>query len=79
MLKLPRCPASGFNNRLCFRNYKAVVLNKINGRWKIVQDWDIASIGDRPITAKDFARQPYSVLVDSGRPNGVYTNNASKK
>ena len=36
-----------------------IVLNKINGRWKIVQDWDTASIGGRPITSTDFARQPH--------------------
>ena len=37
-----------------------IVLNKINGRWKIVQDWDTASIGGRPITATDFDRQPHT-------------------
>lgn len=34
-----------------------IVLHKINSRWKIVQDWDTASIGGRPITAADFDRQ----------------------
>ncbi len=34
-----------------------IVLQKINGHWKIVQDWDTASIGGRPITAEDFGRR----------------------
>ncbi|MGI9327348.1 MAG: YybH family protein [Pseudomonadales bacterium] len=34
-----------------------IVLRKIKDHWKIVQDWDTASIGGRPITAEDFARQ----------------------
>ena len=34
-----------------------IVLNKIDGHWKIVQDWDTASIGGRPITAEDFERR----------------------
>ena len=34
-----------------------IVLRKIDGRWKIVQDWDTASIGGRPITAEDFDRK----------------------
>jgi len=34
-----------------------IVLRNIEGRWKIVQDWDTASIGGRPITATDFDRQ----------------------
>ncbi len=37
-----------------------IVLNKIDGRWKIVQDWNTASIGGRPITASDFSRQPHT-------------------
>ncbi len=36
-----------------------IVLKKIDGDWKIVQDWDTSSIGGRPITAADFERQPY--------------------
>lgn len=35
-----------------------IVLKKIQGQWKIVQDWDTASIGGRPITAADFNRRP---------------------
>ena len=35
-----------------------IVLRNLNGRWKIVQDWDTGSIGGRPITAEDFNRQP---------------------
>jgi len=34
-----------------------IVLRNIAGRWKIVQDWDTASIGGLPITAADFKRQ----------------------
>ena len=37
-----------------------IVLNKIDGHWKIVQDWDTSSIGGRPITAKDFDRKPHT-------------------
>lgn len=35
-----------------------IVLRKLDGRWKITQDWDTESIGGQPITAADFARQP---------------------
>lgn len=35
-----------------------IVLRKIGGHWKIVQDWDTAAIGGRPVTAADFDRQP---------------------
>ena len=35
-----------------------IVLKKLEGQWKIAQDWDTASIGGRPITAEDFDRQP---------------------
>ena len=35
-----------------------IILRKIGDDWKIVQDWDTASIGGRPITAADFNRQP---------------------
>ena len=34
-----------------------IVLKNIDGHWKIVQDWDTASIGGRPITADDFNRR----------------------
>lgn len=34
-----------------------IVLNRIDGVWRIVQDWDTTSIGGRPITAEDFNRQ----------------------
>ena len=34
-----------------------IVLNNIDGHWKIVQDWDTASIGGRPITEDDFNRR----------------------
>ena len=34
-----------------------IVVEKIGDHWKIVQDWDTASIGGRPITAADFAQQ----------------------
>ena len=35
-----------------------IVVKKIQGRWKIVQDWDTDTIGGRSITAEDFARRP---------------------
>ena len=36
-----------------------IVLKNIDGQWKIVQDWDTASIGGEPITENDFnLRQP---------------------
>ena len=34
-----------------------ILLKKINGRWKIAQDWDTSSIGGQPITAADFERK----------------------
>lgn len=33
-----------------------IVLKKLDGQWKIIQDWDTATIGGKPITAEDFAR-----------------------
>ena len=35
-----------------------IVLKNIDGSWKIVQDWDTASIGGQPITAEIFGRHP---------------------
>ena len=35
-----------------------IVLKKLDGEWKIVQDWDTATIGGRPISAADFDRRP---------------------
>jgi ketosteroid isomerase-like protein len=35
-----------------------IVLKKINGHWKITQDWDTTTINGRPITAEDFGKQP---------------------
>ncbi|MBO6704439.1 MAG: hypothetical protein JJ921_19010 [Pseudomonadales bacterium] len=34
-----------------------IVLEIINGQWKIVQDWGTESIGGHPITAEDFGRK----------------------
>lgn len=34
-----------------------IVLKKINGHWKITQDWDTAHINGKPITASDFAQK----------------------
>lgn len=34
-----------------------IVLKNIDGHWKIVQDWDTASIGGQPITNDDFIRR----------------------
>ncbi len=35
-----------------------IVLRKIDGDWKIVQDWDTDSIGGRKLTAEDFDGRP---------------------
>ncbi|WP_299679278.1 hypothetical protein [uncultured Dokdonia sp.] len=34
-----------------------IVLEKINGQWKITQDWDTATIAGTPITAKEFYKK----------------------
>lgn len=34
-----------------------IVLEKINGAWKITQDWDTATIAGNPITAKEFDKK----------------------
>ncbi len=34
-----------------------IVLKKINGQWKITQDWDTASINGKAIDATDFSQQ----------------------
>lgn len=34
-----------------------IVLQKINGHWKITQDWDTAIIAGNPITSKDFDKK----------------------
>jgi ketosteroid isomerase-like protein len=34
-----------------------IVVKNIDGQWKIVQDWDTASIGGQPITEDDFNRR----------------------
>lgn len=34
-----------------------IVLQKINGQWKITQDWDTATLKGKPITAADFELQ----------------------
>ncbi|TMU54844.1 nuclear transport factor 2 family protein [Flagellimonas algicola] len=34
-----------------------IVLKKINGHWKITQDWDTTHINGNPITASDFAKK----------------------
>lgn len=39
-----------------------VVLRRIAGTWKIVQDWDTDRIGGRVLGAADFDRQPPAVL-----------------
>lgn len=33
-----------------------VLIRKIDGKWKIVQDWDTNSINGRKVTAEDFAK-----------------------
>ncbi len=34
-----------------------IVLEKINGQWKITQDWDTATIAGKPITANEFDKK----------------------
>lgn len=34
-----------------------IVLKKLNGQWKITQDWDTATINGQPIGKDDFAKQ----------------------
>ncbi|WP_299185201.1 hypothetical protein [uncultured Aquimarina sp.] len=34
-----------------------IVLKKINGIWKITQDWDTTTINGRPITKEDFDKK----------------------
>ena len=34
-----------------------IVIQKINGQWKITQDWDTATLKGAPISAKDFELQ----------------------
>ncbi len=34
-----------------------IVLKKIEGQWKITQDWDTATINGNPITSSDFAKK----------------------
>lgn len=34
-----------------------IVLKKIEGQWKITQDWDTGTINGNPITTSDFAKQ----------------------
>ena len=34
----------------------SVVLRKVNGCWKIAQDWDTSNINGVPVTEKDFQR-----------------------
>lgn len=35
-----------------------IVIKKINGVWKITQDWDSANVNGKAITAEDFNRKP---------------------
>ena len=39
-----------------------IVLKKIDGQWKITQDWDTTTINGKAITAKDFAKQSPAVF-----------------
>ncbi|MEL6919343.1 MAG: hypothetical protein AAFO99_16655, partial [Bacteroidota bacterium] len=34
-----------------------IVLKKINGKWKITQDWDTTTINGKTITEADFVKQ----------------------
>lgn len=41
-----------------------VVLKKINGQWKIAQDWDSNSFNGEPIAAEDFNKATFLSLED---------------
>ena len=41
-----------------------VVLKKINGQWKIAQDWDSNSFNGEPITSEDFNKATFLSLED---------------
>ena len=41
-----------------------VVLRKIDGNWKIAQDWDSNSFNGRPINAGDFEKAVFLDLSD---------------
>jgi ketosteroid isomerase-like protein len=51
----------GFTNANAETSYSYgqfhIVLKKINGAWKITQDWDTATINEKAIGADDFAKQ----------------------
>lgn len=34
----------------------SVLLKKVEGQWKIAQDWDVDKIGERKVSAEDFNR-----------------------
>ena len=44
-------------NRSTFYGQFHIVIKKINGTWKITQDWDSPNINGRAITAEDFKRK----------------------
>ncbi|WP_396591006.1 DUF4440 domain-containing protein [Allomuricauda sp. R78024] len=50
----------GFTDKNDETNYSYgqfhIVLKKIEGQWKITQDWDTATINGNPITEADFAK-----------------------
>ncbi|UII81338.1 nuclear transport factor 2 family protein [Flagellimonas sp. CMM7] len=50
----------GFTDKNDETNYSYgqfhIVLKKIEGQWKITQDWDTATINGNPITGADFAK-----------------------
>ncbi|NER15245.1 DUF4440 domain-containing protein [Leptobacterium flavescens] len=39
-----------------------IVLKKVDGQWKITQDWDTTTINGNEITAADFARKPPAIF-----------------
>ncbi|UII77403.1 nuclear transport factor 2 family protein [Flagellimonas sp. HMM57] len=53
----------GFKDKAGVTNYSYgqfhIVLKKIDGTWKITQDWDTTNINGKPITAEDLAKKEF--------------------
>ena len=53
-----RIAATANNNTTYSYGQFHIVLKKINGQWKITQDWDTAEINGHPLDKTDFEKQP---------------------
>lgn len=43
----------------------SVVLKKVDGRWKIAQDWDVDEINGVPITKKDYDKLKSKIIKEN--------------